>query len=781
MSGSARIRWALAVLALASSAAAHPTSDTLYYTRFCGGVNVKSVDYTYDGTTFTLAAPVDVASLGGADGILFAPDGRLVVGGQSSTSYRLPTTGSPVECAQSSNDCPGCLGPVPIAVFHISLDPTRTFVRGTHPLGSSITEIPLAAFGACPGGAGTTRCVTGDDSCVTSIAYDQFGRAYYTVGEGIGNFGTIDLSTNPAVTSRDLTGLEAAHGMVFDPLTGHLFLFGEGHVTQVEPLTRSIVSDLDLTGFPCPGSCPTNPSACPHFDQGTTDGRGHVFVASNSGHLLFVDYSVTGLVGDPANFRAMQFLDCCLDDLAPLAGLGAPPELSCADVVRCNDSGRCDAAVTYEVVASPGTSVDCDPPPGATFPVGETDVTCTATDASGLQATCEFTVTVNDCDPPALDCPCDLAAPCSDVPPATPPGATDNCDASVGFTLAETQAPGACPDSFVITRTWTAVDDAGNTATCSHDVVVSDTIAPVPAGCPANATVECGDALPPPAAVTATDDCDASPAVTMTETSVPGCCPGTSDVTRTWTARDACGNTASCAQVVAVRDTTPPALAGCPPDATVGCGSPLPPAAVTATDGCDPAPVVTLSEVTEPGGCAGTGVVTRTWTARDACGNVSSCTQVVQILDTTPPVVAATTAVGCLWPPNHDFVDVGLAIAATDDCTSSGALTFAIGVLSDERTNDQNGSGGPIHCPDAIVEGMRVRLRAERAGLEDGRVYTLLVTATDLCGNSSTAAVEVRVPHDQSPKSPGQSPGNDPNGPCIAIDTGRAVDATACP
>ena len=40
----------------------------------------------------------------------------------------------------------------------------------------------------------------------------------------------------------------------------------------------------------------------------------------------------------------------------------------------------------------------CSPPPGFSFPVGDTTVVCTATDASGNSNSCEFTVTVVETD-----------------------------------------------------------------------------------------------------------------------------------------------------------------------------------------------------------------------------------------------------------------------------------------------------------------------------------------------------------------------------------------------
>ena len=60
----------------------------------------------------------------------------------------------------------------------------------------------------------------------------------------------------------------------------------------------------------------------PTFDQGTVDGEGHLFAASNTGHLLFVDYSDSVLVGDSENFATIPFLHVALDDVAPLVGPG---------------------------------------------------------------------------------------------------------------------------------------------------------------------------------------------------------------------------------------------------------------------------------------------------------------------------------------------------------------------------------------------------------------------------------------------------------------------------
>ena len=57
-------------------------------------------------------------------------------------------------------------------------------------------------------------------------------------------------------------------------------------------------------------------------------------------------------------------------------------------------------------------------------------------------------------------------------------------------------------------------------------------------------------------------------------------------------------------------------------------------------------------------------------------------------------------------------------------------------------------SGDGDQAPDwEIVDRHRVRLRAERSGLGNGRIYTIAVTCTDAAGNATTRTTAVSVPH----------------------------------
>ena len=47
---------------------------------------------------------------------------------------------------------------------------------------------------------------------------------------------------------------------------------------------------------------------------------------------------------------------------------------------------------------------------------------------------------------------------------------------------------------------------------------------------------------------------------------------------------------------------------------------------------------------------------------------------------------------------------------------------------------------------------IKLRLRSEREGKGDGRIYTIKITATDASGNFSEAIVKISAPHDRRKK-----------------------------
>jgi lysophospholipase L1-like esterase len=74
------------------------------------------------------------------------------------------------------------------------------------------------------------------------------------------------------------------------------------------------------------------------------------------------------------------------------------PQIVCADAIAIDDVITLAQAVTYAAPTASGgappVTVACAPQSGAEFPIGETLVTCTATDVQSRQASCSFVVTL---------------------------------------------------------------------------------------------------------------------------------------------------------------------------------------------------------------------------------------------------------------------------------------------------------------------------------------------------------------------------------------------------
>jgi hypothetical protein len=152
----------------------------------------------------------------------------------------------------------------------------------------------------------------------------------------------------------------------------------------------------------------------------------------------------------------------------------------------------------------------------------------------------------------------------------------------------------------------------------------------------------------------------------------------------------------------------------------------------------------------------------------DDCGNGTILLGAASVrIDNEAPTVTCSVTTDMLFPPNSKFKDVGFSFTAVDNCP--GDLGIEVKVTSDEQTTLPPGNGRASAFPDAVilqkVDGMivDVRLRSERGGGGDGRVYTIHVFATDQCGNVGHDECMVFVPKaDDMP----------------AVDSGQYFDAT---
>ncbi len=140
-----------------------------------------------------------------------------------------------------------------------------------------------------------------------------------------------------------------------------------------------------------------------------------------------------------------------------------------------------------------------------------------------------------------------------------------------------------------------------------------------------------------------------------------------------------------------------------------------------------------------------TGTDSFTYAANDGTVDSNTATVTITVRDTQPPSLAVSVTTALLWPPNHDLVDVGLSIGASDN---SGTAVTTLRVFSNE--DDVTPANGD-QSPDAknIAAGT-LRLRAERDAAGNGRIYLIAVSAADPSANTSRRCVAVVVPKSTS-------------------------------
>lgn len=150
------------------------------------------------------------------------------------------------------------------------------------------------------------------------------------------------------------------------------------------------------------------------------------------------------------------------------------------------------------------------------------------------------------------------------------------------------------------------------------------------------------------------------------------------------------------------------------------------------------------------------GTTAVTCRAADRCGNESTCTFNVTVMNTPPPppidpdCSAAVASPGLLWPPNHGFVPIRISGVTSPD---GGAV--AISVTSIFQDEPVRGPGSGNTAPDGKGVGTATAsVRSEREGGGDGRVYHITFTASNAEGGACTGTVKVGVPKSQGHGAP---------------------------
>src|SRR3989338_5395664 len=237
-------------------------------------------------------------------------------------------------------------------------------------------------------------------------------------------------------------------------------------------------------------------------------------------------------------------------------------------------------ALAYQWIEG-GVEIATGAEPTVTLSLDMHSIILTVIDDEGLTATDIVSVIVQDTTPPTITCPVNITAEATSSTGATvgypPATATDTVSTT---TIVYSQASGTVFTLGQTSITVTASDAAGNSASCSFDVVVQDTTAPILSNVPANishqATSGAGRVIyyTLPAA---SDMVDATPSVSCNPPSGSTFAIGTTTVT--CTAADDAGNAATASFLVTITapdsdaDGLPDVADPCPSDATNTCNA----------------------------------------------------------------------------------------------------------------------------------------------------------------------------------------------------------------
>ncbi len=139
-----------------------------------------------------------------------------------------------------------------------------------------------------------------------------------------------------------------------------------------------------------------------------------------------------------------------------------------------------------------------------------------------------------------------------------------------------------------------------------------------------------------------------------------------------------------------------------------------------------------------------------TYTISD--GNGGSDTATVNMTVTSvndAPVLTSSVAMSLISSTNSNLFNVGLTASTTDQ--EGETVTIQVAVFGDE--DDQTATvPGTVHSPDAKdIAPDTLRLRGERVEANNGRVYLIVVTATDTSGGVDRNYHTVVVPKNNKP------------------------------
>ncbi|GIV33138.1 MAG: hypothetical protein KatS3mg031_0673 [Chitinophagales bacterium] len=437
----------------------------------------------------------------------------------------------------------------------------------------------MSASSLFPSGYGTLGVTGGDGSMHFGSASDVV-HVKTSLSENFNTYGYI-LTVNSPATDANYTPNPSYPNWIFEvwyEVTVRLSVFGSSGFGY--PMITGIHASPSKTGN---NTEPVDSVHCVPPCVPNCDGTVNLTVLSGSGPFTFswsngaTTEDLSGVCGGTYTVTITDGGGCSTTETAVVPNSGGICEISGVDTICPNSmqmyasgaSGPYNWSVSGNAVIQ-GSSDE----PSVTVVAGACGffvIELTAGNDSCV-ATCRDTVYIVDSLPPVFTfIPADIEASCFDEPEFGMPQVTDNCDPQVMITTQTDTVSGACTNAYTITRTWIATDACGNSSSATQAITVTDDTPPVITGIGPDKSITCEEAVEFDQA-TAQDGCGGQVQLAYMDDTLAGQCPNSYTITRTWTATDACGNSATASQSVTVIDTLPPVVS-CPPDLTLTCGA----------------------------------------------------------------------------------------------------------------------------------------------------------------------------------------------------------------
>ena len=420
----------------------------------------------------------------------------------------------------------------------------------------------------------------------------------------------------------------------------------------------------------------------------------------------------------------------------------APPEIGTNPNLLLEATGSDGATAIYDLpIASDAVgiaSVTCVAPSGSVFPLGASDVICTATDLSGLSSESTFTVTVEDTIVPAVVAPLSITVEAEGVlTSATTAAIAAFLTSATAADVVDGDLTGAvnhnAPADFGLGATlvtFSATDAAGNTGAAGATVTVEDTTLPAVVA-PLSIAVEAEGVLTSATTAAIAAFLTSATAADVVDGDLTGAVNhnapadfGLGATLVTFSATDAAGNTGAADATVTVEDTTLPAVVA-PLSITVEAEGVLTSATTAAIaaflTSATAADVVDgdLTGAVNHNAPAdfGLGATLVTFSATDAAGNTGAADATVTVEDTTLPAVVAP-----------------LSITVEAEGVLTSATTAAIAAFLTSATAAD------------VVDGDLTGAVNHNAPADFGLGATLVTfSATDAAGNTGAADATVTV------------------------------------